>query len=151
MKTSRFKSVLALLITAVFLLSDAGAVFARPRIRSNRSPRNPVPRTGIIGTRLRGYLPTPRQHGQNRRRQRNIPARDILQAVREGTIVRQHHKRGHDGTPRVEYRGRNARVITQGGRIVTTIWNGTNRNQQRRSQQRSAAEGRAIRFPNRNR
>lgn len=151
MKISRFKSVLALLVTTVILLSDVGAAFAKPRISSNRSPQSPVPRTGIIGTRLRGFLPTPRNHGQTRKRQRNIPARDILQAVREGTIVRQHHKRGHDGTPRVEYRGRNARVITQGGRIVTTIWNGNNKNKQRISEQRSAAEGRAIPFPNPNR
>lgn len=147
MKTSRFKSVLALLVTAVILFSDVGATFARPRIRLNRSPRNPTPRIGIIGTRLRGYLPTPRQHGQNRRRQRNIPARDILQAVREGTIVRQSHRRGHNGRPRVRYEGRNATVVTQNGRIVTTFWN----NPHNRSRQRSAAEGRAIRFPNRNR
>ncbi|MFB2974831.1 hypothetical protein [Microseira sp. BLCC-F43] len=147
MKTSRFKSVLALLVTAVILLSDLGAAFARPRIRLNRSPRNPIPRTGIIGTRLRGFLPTPRQHGQTSRRQDNIPARDILQAVREGRVVRQPHRRGHNGRTRVRYEGRNATVVTQNGRIVTTFWN----NPRNRSRQRSATEGRAIRFPNRNR
>ncbi|MCL1469442.1 hypothetical protein [Argonema antarcticum] len=147
MKTSRFKSVLALLVTAVILLSDVGAAFARPRIRLNRSPRNPIPRTGIIGTRLRGFLPTPRQHGQNRKRKHNIPARDVLQAVREGRIVRQHHQRGRNGRMRVRYEGRNATVVTQNGRIVTTFWN----NPLNRSRQRSAAEGRRIPFPNRNR
>ncbi|HEY9852036.1 MAG TPA: DUF4258 domain-containing protein [Leptolyngbyaceae cyanobacterium] len=147
MKTSRFKSVLALLVTAVILLSDVGAAFAKPRIRLNRSPRNPTPRTGIIGTRLRGFLPNPSNHGQTRRRQRNIPAREILQAVREGRVVRQPHRRGQNGRPRVRYEGRNATVVTQNGRIVTTFWN----NQRNRSRQRSAAEGSPIPFPNRNR
>ena len=150
MKKYRFQSGLALIVTVVILLSDMGAVFAKPRLRNNRSPQNPTPRTGIIGTRLRGFLPNRTNHAQRRMQQRNVPAREVLQTVREGNVNRQ-NQRGQDGTRRVRYQGRNATVVTQNGQIVTTYWNGSTPNQKRRSQQRSAAQARRILFPARNR
>lgn len=127
MKTSRFNSVLALLVTSVILLSDVGAAFAKPRIRPNLSPRNSTPRTNIIRTRIRGLT----RHGRDQIYGRDggigVSASAMLDAVRNGQV-----RRGRDRSGRrfIQYIGRNAVVnINRQGRVITA-WP-TNRNGQR--------------------
>jgi hypothetical protein len=146
MKITRFFSSLVSIATALTILaSHSSVVIAKPlipKLKLSSKPRN-----GIIGTRIRGYLPTFKNHPQTRKNGRAVPAREILQSVREGKIERQ-SKLGNDGRHhRIKYTGRNATTVTQNGKIVTTWWNGSTKNQKRRSAERSANEGRPIPFP----
>ena len=128
MKTSRFKSVLALLVTSVILLSDVGAAFARPGNRPNLSPRNLTPRTNIIRTRITGLTRHGRDQIYGRDRGIGVSASALLDAVRNGQV-----RRGRDQKGRrfIQYIGRNAVVnINRRGRVITA-WP-TNRNGRRR-------------------
>ncbi|HAJ61338.1 MAG TPA: hypothetical protein DDW76_31495 [Cyanobacteria bacterium UBA11369] len=117
MKTSRFKSVLALLVTAVVLLSDAGEAFARRRIRPNLSPRNATPRTNIIRTRIRGLTIHGRQRIYGRDGGIGVSGSALLDAVRNGQVRRGRDKKGRRF---IQYRGRNATVnINRRGRVIT--------------------------------
>ncbi|MBD1933065.1 MULTISPECIES: hypothetical protein [Cyanophyceae] len=81
MKKSRFMSGLALLVTTVILLSDVGAVVAKPPIRTNRSLRpakvemwRRVANDPKINRSIRGYIRNQlRQRGS---RMRNPPGYD---------------------------------------------------------------------------
>lgn len=119
MKTSHFKSVLALLVTSVILFSDVGAAFAKPRIRPNLSPRNPTPRTNIIRTRIRGLT----IHGKDQIYGRDggigVSGSAILDAVRNGQVSRQKDK---EGRPFIRYTGRDAIVNINRQGKVTTAW-----------------------------
>lgn len=127
MKTSRFKSVLALLVTTMILLSDVGAVFAKPRIRPNLSPRNLTPRTNIIKTRIRGLTRHGREQIYGRDRGLGVSASALLDAVRNGQVTR---RRDRQGRISIRYTGRNAVVNTNRRGRVTTAW-ARNRNSRR--------------------
>lgn len=117
MKTSRFKSVLALVVTAVILLSDVGEAFARRRIRVNLSPRNATPRTNIIRTRIRGLTRHGRDQIYGRDGGRGVSGSAILDAVRNGQVTRRIDRKGRRF---IRYRGRNATVnINRRGRVIT--------------------------------
>lgn len=80
MKKSRFMSGLVLLVTAVILLSDVGAVVAQPRIRTNRSRPAKVEMWRRVGNdpkisrSIRGYIRNQlRQRGS---RMKNPPGYD---------------------------------------------------------------------------
>jgi hypothetical protein len=147
MKIQKYYTIVIMIIaTAINLLFAVNIVSAKtPRIRTNRSPDS-ASRTNIVGTRLRGFLKNKDNHAQNRKKERHISSREILQAVREGKITRQ-NKFGKDGYRRIKYEGQRASVITQNGKIVTLIRHGNSKSQKERNIQESAKESRQIPFP----
>jgi hypothetical protein len=146
MKARKFSSSLVTIFTSlVILTSHSSVVIAKPLI--SKLKISSKHRNEIVGTRIRGYLPTSKNHPQTRKTGRGVPAREIFQSVREGKVERQ-AKLGDDGRHhRIKYTGRNATTVTQNGKIVTTWWNGSSKNQKKKSADRSAAEARPIPFP----
>jgi hypothetical protein len=137
-------ATIAMTVNTLFIANSVSAKI--PRILISHSP-SLTPRTKIVGTRLRGFLKTKYQHGQSRKALRGIPAREILQAVREGKIDNKNRQYGDDGRRRVKYVGGKATVITQNGKIVTSFWNGSTKNQKKKNADQSARENRPIPFP----
>ncbi|MEG3886298.1 hypothetical protein QT971_19105 [Microcoleus sp. herbarium19] len=128
MKKSCFQSGLVLIATAVILLSDVTAAFSKPRLRPNLSPRNPIPRTNIIRTRIRGLTNHGRDQIHNRNGGRGVSSAAILDAVRNGQVTRTRDKKGR---PQITYQGKNAVVnVNRDGRLITA-WP-KNKNGQRR-------------------
>jgi hypothetical protein len=124
MKKSGFQSGLVLIAMVVILLSDVTVAFSKPRLRPNLSPRNPIPRTNIIRTRIRGLTNHGREQIHNRNGGRGVSSGAILDAVRNGQVTRTRDKYGR---LQLKYEGKNAVVyINRDGKLITAWPKNTN-------------------------